>query len=70
METTSVIGAIVGAWSEIMAGIVELFAPAEALFWSASNGLTFLGGLAVISVAIGVVMLVIGIIQNFLHLRS
>lgn len=66
----SVIQTIVGAWSDVMEGIVSLFQPAEALFWSAESGLTFLGGLAVISVAVGVVMLIIGIIQNFLHLRS
>lgn len=66
----NIISAIVGAWSSIMEGIVALFAPAEALFWSASTGLTFLGSLAVIGVAIGVVLLVVGIIQNFLHLRG
>lgn len=67
---TNVISAIVGAWSTVMEGIVDLFAPAEALFWSAESGLTFLGGLCVISVAIGVVLLVVGIIQNFLHLKG
>lgn len=66
----NVITAITSAWTEVMEGIVGLFSPAEALFWSAESGLTFLGGLAVIGVAIGVVLLVVGIIQNFLHLRG
>ena len=66
----TVIQAIVGAWADIMDGIVALFQPAEALFWSTEGGLTFLGGLAVIGVAIGVVMMVVGIIQNFLHFRG
>ena len=66
----NVIQSIVSAWSDIMEGIVALFQPAEALFWSTESGLTFLGGLAVIGVAIGVVMMVVGIIQNFLHLRG
>ena len=67
---TNIITAIVGAWGTIMEGLVDLFAPAEALFWSSTTGLTFLGSLAVIGVAIGVVLLVVGIIQNFLHLRG
>ena len=66
----NVIQSIVSAWSDVMEGIVALFQPAEALFWSTESGLTFLGGLAVIGVAIGVVMMVVGIIQNFLHLRG
>ena len=46
-----------------------------ALFWTAGDGgasgeLTFLGVLAVAGLAISVVFLVIGIIQNFLHFRG
>lgn len=66
----NIITAITGAWGEVMEGIVSLFSPAEALFWSATDGLTFLGSLAVIGVSVGVVLLVVGIIQRFLKLGA
>lgn len=39
------------------------------MFYGA-EGLTFLGSLAVVGLGIGVVFLLIGIIQNFLHFRG
>lgn len=65
------IEAITNVWTELMSVIVELINSAQALFWNTETStLTFMGTLAVISVAVGVVFLVIGVIQNFLHLRS
>lgn len=65
------IEAIVNVWTSVMSAIVGLFNSAQALFWNAeSSTLTFLGTLSVIGVAIGVVLLIVGIIQNFLHLRG
>lgn len=66
---TTVIEAIVSVWDSIMNAIVNLMASAQGLFW-ADGALTFLGTLAVIGVAISFVLLVINIIQNFLHLRG
>lgn len=39
------------------------------MFW-ASEGLTFLGVLAVAGLSISVIFLIIGVIQNFLHFRG
>lgn len=59
----------IGAWFvEFIPTLIQLFytAPAEGV----TGGLTFLGVLAVISLAISVFFLVMGIIQNFLHFRG
>ena len=40
------------------------------MFYDATNGLTFLGTLAVAGLAISVIFLIIGVIQNFLHFRG
>jgi VIT1/CCC1 family predicted Fe2+/Mn2+ transporter len=70
METTgTVLTAIlevftsVGTW---IAGAVEQITP---MFYD-EGALTFLGVLAVAGLAISVVFLIIGVIQNFLHFRG
>lgn len=40
------------------------------IFWSTETGLTFLGVLAVMALAIGVSFLILGVIQQFLHFRG
>lgn len=69
------IAAITSVWTEVMTWIVDSIASVQEVFYTAgTNGspgsLTFLGVLAVISVAIGIAFLVIGVIQNFLRLRG
>lgn len=63
------IEAITGVWTDVMEWIVSSLASVQSVFY-ADNSLTFLGVLAVISVAIGIAFLVIGVIQNFLRLRG
>lgn len=63
------ISAITTAWTEIMSWVTTSLASVQTVFY-AEGALTFLGTLAVISVAIGVCFLLIGVIQNFLHLRG
>ena len=63
------VSAITAVWTEIMTWITTSLASVQKVFYAESN-LTFLGVLAVISVAIGVAFLVIGVIQNFLKLRG
>lgn len=69
------IEAITAVWTSILTWLSTSFGSLESLFWTAptsggTGSLTFLGILAVVSVGIGVVMMIIGVIQNFLHLRS
>lgn len=58
----------IGEW------IVSAFTQVQAIFWTVgetgAGSLTFLGSLMVISVGIGLIFLIIGVIQRFLHLRS
>lgn len=63
------VSAITTVWTDIMTWITTSLSSVQAVFYAESN-LTFLGVLAVISVAIGVAFLVIGVIQNFLKLRG
>lgn len=69
------IGTITQVWTEIMTWVTTSLGQVQDVFYTAgvdgaTGSLTFLGVLAVISVAIGVAFLLIGVIQNFLHLRS
>jgi hypothetical protein len=54
----------IGEW---IPGAVTQLLP---MFYTAEEGLTFLGVLAVAGLAFSVVFLVMGIIQNFLHFRG
>lgn len=49
-----------------IASAVESLIP---MFWT-TEGLTFLGVLAVAGLSISVIFLMIGVIQNFLHFRG
>lgn len=69
------IEAITSVWTDVMEWITTSLSSVQDVFYTpgASGGagsLTFLGTLAVISVAIGIAFLVIGVIQNFLRLRG
>ena len=57
-------------WTDVMEWIVTAMGSVQDLFYSADSGLTFLGTLSVIGVAFGVALLVIKVVQNFLHLRG
>ena len=63
------IGAITETWTAVMTWITTALSSVQTVFY-AENELTFLGVLAVISVAIGIAFLVIGVVQNFLKLRG
>lgn len=66
----TIIESITAVWEAIMNALTGLISSAQTMFFSPESGLTFLGTLSVIAVAVGVVFLVIGVIQSFLHLRG
>lgn len=66
MQIIEAIFAVFDAITTWLTGAVTDIIP---MFW-AENSLTFLGSLAVVGLGIGVVFLLIGIIQNFLHFRG
>lgn len=59
-----------GVFTEIGEWIVSAITQLQAVFYNAETGLTFMGTLAVVGLAIAVIFLVVGVIQNFLRLRS
>lgn len=63
------INAITTVWSDVMDWIVDALSSVQTVFYNGTS-LTFLGVLAVISVAIGIAFLILGVVQNFLHLRG
>lgn len=63
------IEAITGVWTDIMEWVTTSLSSVQTVFY-AENQLTFLGVLAVITVAIGIVFLLIGVVQRFLKLRG
>lgn len=67
---TGVIDAILAVFLSVAEWIVETIPKLTTLFWSAEGSLTFLGTLALISLAISVAFLLIGIIQRFLEFRA
>lgn len=67
--TATVITAITAVFTAIGEWIVTALETLQTIFWT-SEGLTFLGVLAVCGLAFSVVFLIIGIIQRFLHFRG
>lgn len=69
-KSLAIMQAIGEVWTAIITWIVSAIQALVPVFYSAETGFTFIGVLAVIGLGLGVVFLVIGVIQNFLRLRS
>lgn len=65
----TLIGSIVEIWEALMTAVMGLITDAQSLFYSAEGGLTFIGTLSIVAVAIAVVLLIVNIVRSFLHLR-
>lgn len=71
----TIVKAMTDVFTEIGNWVVSAIQSMMSIFWTpAAEGtggsLTLLGTLCCVSVAIAVIFLVIGVIQNFIHLRS
>lgn len=64
-----VITAILGVFDVIATWFAEIMPTILAIFY-AEGSLTILGALAVAGLAISVIFLIMGVIQNFLHFRG
>lgn len=62
--------AISKVFDGVITWIISAINQAIPLFYVAEKGLTFLGVLSVTGLSISVFFLLIGLIQNFLHLRG
>lgn len=63
------LGSITETWTQVMTWITTSLGSVQTVFY-ANDELTFLGTLAIIGVSIGIGFLIIGVVQNFLHLRG
>lgn len=66
---TGVLSAVFDVFSGVMDWIVESVSSITPMFYT-TEGLTFLGVLAVAGLAFSVAFLLIGLISNFLHFRG
>lgn len=69
------VGVITDVWNSVLDWLVSAFNSVQGLFYDAAansgeGGLTFIGVLAVIGVAISIALLVVSIVQGFLKLRG
>ena len=67
--TASIISAITAVFTAIMEWIMTAITSVIAVFWTGTQ-LTFLGVLALIALGISIFFLLVGLVQNFLHLRG
>lgn len=65
----AIIDAILAVFSAIASWFAEVIPVVLSVFW-ADGALTILGALAVAGLAISVIFLIMGVIQNFLHFRG
>lgn len=63
----AIVTAVLAVFTAIGTWIVDTVPTFIPMFYSAENGLTWLGVMAVMGLAFSVVFLMIGIIQKFLH---
>lgn len=66
----NVITAITGVFTAVGEWITSTIPNVVQVFYTAEEGLTFLGTLAVVALGISVFFLIMGLIQNFLHFRG
>lgn len=66
----AILTSILEVFSSVGTWIAEAVTDLLPMFYVAETGLTFMGILAVAGLAISVVFLMIGVIQNFLHFRG
>lgn len=67
--TAAIVGALTAVFDAVMTWMTGAITSVIAVFWTGTS-LTFLGVLAVVALAISVFFLLLGLIQNFLHLRG
>ena len=63
---SQITGVFKSMFSWITTGLTDLIP----VFYSSENGLTFFGTLSVVALGISVFFLLMGVVQNFLHLRG
>lgn len=66
----TVLESVLDVFESISTWMVTAFQSITPMFYATETGLTFLGVLAVAGLAISVILMIIGIVQGFLHFRG
>lgn len=66
----TVIESILEVFTTIIEWLVTAVNAVVPMFWVPETGLTFMGVLAIAALGISVTLLIVRVIQNFLHFRS
>lgn len=69
-EGVTILSAMTQVFTAVFAWLMEAIPSVVGIFYVAETGLTLLGVLAIVALAISLFFLVMGLIQNFLHLRG
>lgn len=65
-----VVESVLGVFSDLLAWFVEAIGTITPIFYAAESGLTFIGSITVIGVAIAVTLMVIAMIRSLLRLQG
>ena len=65
-----IVESIVGVFTKLIEWFSTALVSVGEIFYNADTGLTFIGTLSVIGVGIAVVLMVISMLQSFLHFRG
>lgn len=66
----NIINEMTEVFTSIMTWIITAIQSVIGVFWTTDSGLTFLGVLALVALGVSIFFLLMGLIQNFLHLRG
>lgn len=67
---TNLISSITDVFTAIISWLVGAFEPVSSLFYNTTDGLTFMGTLAIMSLGVSVAFLIVGIVQRFLKFNA
>ncbi len=65
-----IVAAMTDVFEAVFTWLQSAITSVLSVFYSAESGLTVLGVLAIVALAISIFFLLVGLIQNFLHLRG
>ena len=66
----SIVSAMTEVFTEVFTWLQSAISTVLNVFYNTESGLTVLGVLAIVALAISIFFLLVGLIQNFLHLRG
>lgn len=67
---STLLGTIFNVFTEVFVAIRSWLGMAMAVFWTSNNGLTFFGVMSLVALGMSIFLLLIRVVQNFLHFRG